>query len=138
MEVGRNCARVVDLVAAERGAPKLRGLVARSGEAPKMRLTVYLDEETAVLLRTHCFHNGLEMSAVGAEAIRDLLSGGGNTSEVPRRIAEARDHFIADSRELVRRLDEVENEESVRQQAEADRDEVTRDAREAREGASGR
>jgi len=39
-----------------------------------MRLTVYLDEETAVRLRTHCFQNGLEMSAVGAEAIAKAMA----------------------------------------------------------------
>ncbi len=55
------------------GAPKLRGLVARAGGEQKMRLTVYLDEETAVRLRTWCFHNGLEMSAVGAEAIAKAM-----------------------------------------------------------------
>ena len=56
------------------GAPKLRGLVARAGGEQKMRLTVYLDEETAVRLRTHCFQNGLEMSAVGAEAIAKAMA----------------------------------------------------------------
>ncbi len=55
------------------GAPKLRGLVARSGGEQRVRLTVYLDEETAVRLRTHCFQQGLEMSAVGAEAIAKAM-----------------------------------------------------------------
>ena len=51
------------------GAPRMRGVVSRAGGKEAVKVTAYLDVETATSLKRYCFDKGLEISAVAGEAI---------------------------------------------------------------------
>jgi hypothetical protein len=116
MGVEREGARVLDVTTNERAR-----MTSLRGDGTGARVVAYVPPELAQALRVRCVEDRRSLSDAVTEAIRLLLDGQGARDR--KRIVEARDRFIAEQREAVRRLDEAEREEE------------TWDAREAREGA---